>query len=601
MSEFGAGRSSRRQFLFNAAMAAAAVGVGGGALAGCGQGGSGAAGGGGGGKGGGRSGKQGETLFIAGFQWGPPTHFNPLGQSTGWPCGQGAMQLVYETLVRFNLLNGKLEPGLGKELQTPDDTTIVVPLQDGAKWQDGKPLTADDVVYTFELAKRHTELSYASFWDYVDKIEASDPQTVKLTLGRKPFNPAMAKNSLAGTYILPKHVWEPLEKQGKPMGQFENLKPVGSGPYKVDSYNQQQISLTRQDNYWGKSAFGGLPKPKYIVHPIFKGNQDGDLRFQRGGVDVMQQFTPQIWKMWEDKKLAVSTWYKKPPYHVPGGMPMLVINTTKKGLDNPAVRRALAFAINYQDIADKAMSRYSKPANSSVILPTGGESKFFDKDAVAANGWKYDPEQTKKILEGELKAKKGSDGIYVLPDGTRLGPWTAQTPTGWSDWQNALRIVANNAKAAGIEITTKFPQAPNVTSSVQAGDFDLACWGVASTSAATPWQRFRDVLDDRGVAKLGQPAFWNYGRFKDPAVAKLLDEAAGASDDAAAKQAYGKLDEIFMKNAPMIPLMYRPLEFYEFNETNWKNFPNEQNAYAPPMFSGAGVSWLFKIKRVSES
>ena len=56
-----------------------------------------------------------------------------------------------------------------------------------------------------------------------------------------------------------------------------------------------------------------------------------------------------------------------------------------------------------------------------------------------------------------------------------------------------------------------------------------------------------------------------------------------------------------MKNAPMIPLMYRPLEFYEFNEINWTNFPSEDNDYAPPMFSGAGISWLYKIKRVSEA
>jgi peptide/nickel transport system substrate-binding protein len=595
MSDFGTARQSRRQFLLNAALAGVAAGVGGSALTACGQGGAGS--GGAGSKG--RSGKEGETLFIAGFQWGPPNHFNPLGQNTAWPCGQGALQLVYESLVRFNLLDGSLEPGLAKEIQEPDKNTFVLPLQDGAKWQDGKPLTADDVVFTFEVAKRHAELSYADFWDFVESVEATDDATVTIALGQKPYNPAMVKNSLAGTYIIPKHVWEPLEKQGKPMGEHENLEPMGSGPYKIGTYNQQQVTLDRVDGYWGESVMGGPAKPKTIVHPIFKGNQDGDLRFERGGVDVMQQFTPQIWKMWEDKKLAVSTWYKKAPYHVPGGMPMLVINTTKKGLDNPLVRRALAFAIDYADIADKAMSRYSQPANSSVILPTGAEEKFFDQANVDANGWKYDPAQATKILEQDLGATKGSDGIYVLKDGTRLGPYTAQTPTGWSDWQNALRIVVNNAKQIGIEIRTKFPEAPNVTSSVGAGDFDLACWGVASTSPATPWQRFRDVLDDRGVAALGKEAFWNYGRFKDAKVPELLDQVASA-EESELKGLYAELDKIFMQNAPMIPLMYRPLEFYEFNEVNWTNFPSEDNDYAPPMFSGAGIAWLYKIKRVSE-
>jgi peptide/nickel transport system substrate-binding protein len=583
--------------LIRAALASTA-GLWGGVLAGCGQGG-GTGGGGGGGRRG-RSGREGETLFIAGLQWGPPRHFNPLGQSAAWPCGQNAMQLVYETLLRFNVLDGSLQPGLGKELQTPDENTYVIPLQDGTTWQDGEPLTADDVVFTFELAKRHTELSYASFWTYVEKVEATDERTVTVTLGRDPYNPGLVRNSLATTFILPRHIWEPREAEGKPMGEHENLDPVGSGPYQVESYNQQQISLKRFDDYWGKQVMGGLPKPTYIVHPIFKGNQDGDLRFERGGVDVMQQFTPQIWKMWEDKKLPVSTWYKKPPYHVPGGMPMLVINTQKKGLDNPLVRRALAFSINYADIADKAMSRYSQPANSSLILPIGAEEKYFNKENVEANGWRYDPDEAVRILEEEVGAKKGSDGVYVLPDGTRLGPYTAQTPTGWSDWQNALRIVAANAKAVGFDIRTQFPQAPNVTSSVQAGDFDLACWSVAATSAATPWQRFRDVLDRRGVADPGKPAFWNYGRFEDPSVAALLDKAAGA-DESELPALYTELDTIFMKNAPMIPLMYRPLEFFEFHESNWTNFPSEDNPYAPPMFQGAGVSWLYQIKRISEA
>ncbi|REF37620.1 ABC transporter substrate-binding protein [Thermasporomyces composti] len=589
----GSARRTRRQVLILAGTA----GLWGGILAGCGQ------GGGGGGAGGGRqgrSGREGETLFIAGFQWGPPRHFNPLGQSTAWPCNQNAMQLVYETLLRFNLLDGSLQPGLGKELQTPDENTFVIPLQDGTAWQDGEPLTAHDVVFTFELAKRHTELSYASFWDYVEKVEATDDRTVTVTLGREPYNPALVKNSLATTFILPRHIWEPREAEGKPMGEHENLDPVGSGPYQVESYNQQQISLKRFDDYWGQQVMGGLPKPTYIVHPIFKGNQDGDLRFERGGVDVMQQFTPQIWKMWEDKKLPVSTWYKEPPYHVPGGMPMLVINTLRKGLDNPLVRRALAFSINYADIADKAMSRYSEPANSSLILPVGAEEKYFNKENVEANGWRYDPDEAVRILEEEVGATKESDGVYVLPDGTRLGPYTAQTPTGWTDWQAALRIVAANAKAVGFDIRTEFPQAPNVTSSVQAGDFDLACWSVAATSAATPWQRFRDVLDHRGVAEPGKPAFWNYGRFEDPNVAALLDKAAGA-DESELPALYTELDTIFMKNAPMIPLMYRPLEFFEFHESNWTNFPSDDNPYAPPMFQGAGVTWLYQIRRISES
>jgi peptide/nickel transport system substrate-binding protein len=94
------------------------------------------------GKGGGRSGKgrkgaAGETLFVAGFQWGPPKSFNPLAASPDWPTARGQIQLIYESLLRFDLRDGSLHPGLAKRLEQPDDRTIKLALQDGTKWSDG--------------------------------------------------------------------------------------------------------------------------------------------------------------------------------------------------------------------------------------------------------------------------------------------------------------------------------------------------------------------------------------------------------------------------------------------------------------------------------
>jgi peptide/nickel transport system substrate-binding protein len=309
----------------------------------------------------------------------------------------------------------------------------------------------------------------------------------------------------------------------------------------------------------------------------------------------MQQFTPQIWKMWQDKKLPVGTWYDKPPYYIPGGMPMLVMNTTKKGLGDARVRRALAHAINYPRIAEQAMSQYSDPAQSSLILPKGADAQYFDAANVAANGWTYDTAKATQILEQELGAKKGSDGVYKLADGTRLGPWKVQTPNGWSDWQTAVQVVVESAKAAGFDLTADFPEANTLTPNVQNANFDLAVWYITGqTTAGTPWERFRDVMESRGVAAPGHSAFYNYGRFSNAAVGPLLDKGATATGDEL-KATLKQLDTIFMQNAPMIPLMYRPLDFFEVNGSVWKGFPTEKNPTAPPTFSGAGVLWLYDI------
>ena len=144
---------NRRQALSLAGvgLAGAAVGLG---AAGCGTAQRGSGGGGGGKAPQGRSGEAGDTLFVSGMQWGPPTNFNPLSPSPAFPSGMGQIQLIFESLLRFNLLDGSLQPGLGKELVENDGgKSLTVALQDGTTWSDGTELTADDVVFTFEIAK----------------------------------------------------------------------------------------------------------------------------------------------------------------------------------------------------------------------------------------------------------------------------------------------------------------------------------------------------------------------------------------------------------------------------------------------------------------
>jgi peptide/nickel transport system substrate-binding protein len=300
--------------------------------------------------------------------------------------------------------------------------------------------------------------------------------------------------------------------------------------------------------------------------------------------------------MWEDAGAPVGTWFDKPPYYIPGSIPMLIINVHRPGLDNPLVRRALAYSINYPQIAETAMSKYSIPANSSLIIPDGGEKQYYNEESVKANGWTYDPAKAKDILENQLKAAKGSDGVYVLPDGTRLGPWTARTPKGWTDWQTAINIVVQSAKEAGFDVSEDYPESPVVSSKLQNGDFDLNLWYISGASPASPWKRFRDMLDIRGIPDIGERANWDYGRFSDPAVPEALDNAGSAADAATAKQYYTQLDEIFMKNVPGIPLMYRPFEFYEFNQSHWTGFPTSEDPSAPPTFQYAGIQVLYKVK-----
>lgn len=530
-----------------------------------------------------------ETLYIAGMQWATPTNFSPLAPTIDWPAGNQQHPLIYETLFAYNVLTGDLEPLLAKELQIPDAKTMVIKLQDGTRWQDGQDLTADDVVYTLALAQTNKDLPYSAFGNYITDIKATDSRTIQLTLAEN-ISPNTVKTQLMQIFILPKHIWE---TRAAPLSRFTEMNPVGSGPYKLLEATAERIALERDDNYWGQTIMGGLPAPKYVVHPIFKNNDDGNIALQNGTVDFSQQFTPALWETFGQ---GVGTWFKVSPYYIPGQIPMAIINVNKKGLDNVLVRKALAYSINYASIAKLAMSDYSIPANSSLIIPDGAEKKYYDEAQVKELGWSYDPAKAKDILENQLKATKGPDGIYVLPDGTRLGPWTIQTPMGWTDWNAACEIFAQNAKEAGFDIRTEFPEYSVVYTRMQNGEFDILMYNYTGAGPASPLQRFRDAMDIRESAGIGQTAFRNYGRFKNDQVAPLLDAAGKETDEAKLKDIYAQLDKIFMENVPEIPMMYRPLQFYEFNTKVWTGFPTSDNPTAAPMHFGAGIKIFYQIK-----
>ena len=135
--------------------------------------------------------------------------------------------------------------------------------------------------------------------------------------------------------------------------------------------------------------------------------------------------------------------------------------------------------------------------------------------------------------------------------------------------------------------------------SSQNGDFDLCMYTYTGVNPASPWIRFRDALDDRGVPALRQDCVLELQPVQERRCRGPCRRRCGrAKSDAEAKTAYSALDKIYRENIPVVPLMYRPLDFYEFNASNWENFPTEENPYAPPMWQGAGIQWLFKIKKV---
>lgn len=543
-----------------------------------------------------------ETLYIDGLQWGAPTNFNPLNSNpASFPVASGsvARELMYETLFMYNQLDSKMYPLLGKSYSWSSDNEVcTVTLNPDAKWSDGQPVTADDVAYTFNLANGKYNVNWTQYWNYIDSVTAKDSHTVEFKVKDSNKNPLMVDEALESVYILPKHIWSAIEEKDfndpNTVMNEPNINAVASGPYKVFYYDATKIVLIRDDNYWGKasSMWGKLPAPKYITHNIFKDNAAGDVALKQGQIDVSQQFSPQVYNFGAN----VKTYLSASPYYIPGTIPWLVINTTIPGLDNANVRKAIAMCIDYDKIGQNAMSGYTAKMSPSLMLPTDPEQALIDNSQLSSLQWKSADAADANTLLDSIGAKKGSDGFRVL-NGKKLS-FKVECPTGWSDWNAALEIVATSCKAIGIDVKTYFPQQSVWANDYQVGKFDMIMYSYQGIGISSPWMRAYQAMDSDGVAAVGTTTFRNFGRYKNTEADKLLSEIPTITDAAKLKDAWTQLNEIYLKDVPAIGLMYRPSLFYTVNTSVWQGYPMEgDGTNIPPQIciDGYGVAALYKL------
>ncbi len=545
-----------------------------------------------------------ETLYIGGQQFTPPTNFNILSGTGAYPCSDARRPLIYETLFMYDPPTGNLEPLVGTGYEWIDDNTLQVKLNPDAKWSDGEVLNAEDVEFSYKMSQT-LSIYCSDTWDVCDDIVAVDDETVNF-IKKEGVGKNLIERELMKVALLPEHIWAPMMEtmEEAEIRQYENFDPVGSGPYKVYYYDDTRLVLIRDDNFWGQaeSMWGKLPEPKYICHVIFKDNNANTTAMQAGEVDYNENFIPQIWKLWENGE-PYHAYLNDLPYYEPGMLVSLYFNLTTPGLDNPDVRRAIGYAINYPQIIELAMSGYSPDVVPSLLMPDEMEKYLIEDDELKSLRWTYDPDKANEILDG-LGAEKGSDGIRVLPDGTRLGFWGLECPKGWSDWTSSLEIVAQSLKAVGIDAGSELPEQSVWLNHSQTGEFDMIMQRPAAyLDPSQPYARAKFIMDGSNTPEIGAQSFENYNRYYNEEATKLVQQIAITEDEEELKKLYTALDKIYLTDIPVVTLMYRPLTFYSVYEGVWTGFAQEGDGTGIPglaCFPYTSYKMLYNLKLVDE-
>jgi peptide/nickel transport system substrate-binding protein len=488
------------------------------------------------------------TILRVGWASEPDT-MNPL--TTYSTEAQEIIQLVYDKLLGYDLAL-KAKPQLAKNFAYSDDGKILTfTLRDNAKWHDGQPVTADDVVFTYNLIKDNEFGEYAQWLTHMTSIEATDPATVTLTFDLpQAFNPGLS------IPILPKHIWDGMTADD--IEKFANENPIGSGPFRfIEWQSGSSLTLERNPEFWGDA-----PKAEKITFVLY-GNEDVMAQALKGGdVDILTEVSPTVWdglKSAQNVKVVSLPSYS---FHHIG----FNVSEDSKSHGNPmlrdkVVRQALSYALDRNQLVELALAGHGRVGDS--IIPVGITDWYLPIPAdqqLDAN-----PDKAKTMLDGAGYVDGNGDGIREDRDGNPMEFHLIAIQTTSVDVRSA-QLFKDAAERIGIKLnlqTLDENTLGNMVYDTEAQDWDIFVWG---------W--------DSGVPDpnymLGVPLCSQIGGNNDifycnQEYDELYDQQATTLDVQARKAIVDKMQTMFYENAPYIVMWYQD-KLQAYSTSTWQGW-----------------------------
>jgi peptide/nickel transport system substrate-binding protein len=445
--------------------------------------------------------------------------------------------LAYSGLITVDA-HGNLLPKMATAVPNveSDQVTYKATLRDGIKWSDGQPVTADDVVYTFQLMfdpqyKAVTSRYRSQLEAHLDSVTAPDSKTV-IFKTKGPYAPFPISFLPIG--ILPKHVWSTLQPgaiNSSPMNQVPTVVNGPMIPVKWDKGSQYEMK--RNDQYFGGKTNLDSYFFKVVADAVQVANQ-----LKTGEIDVGQPDRSQ-WDSLANVQNIDRVKYVAPSfdYYIHNLDPA---KTPKAAIFNDVqVRRALLTALDRATIAQKVYFGLAAPADSSVSAAQWVHS-------TPKTQYPFDLAKANQMLDAAGWVK-GSDGIRAK-NGVRM-EWELRTNTGNTVRQTLITVLADQWKQVGANVTTNPVQFPQlVTQLSQTREFEMILLGISEGLDPDTTQLWSSKSIGGGAL--------NGMAYKNPKVDDLLDQAVVTLDRNKRKGLYQQIQEILMEDLPAPLLTY---------------------------------------------
>jgi peptide/nickel transport system substrate-binding protein len=453
------------------------------------------------------------------------------------------LELVYDLGINFAPADYSAAPFIITSwTPSEDQMTWTLKVRKDATFNDGEPLTAEDVAFTFSFVVDNAMPYYKDYFPFDPQFEVVDDETVLW----KSSEPTFAPEVPPYMPILPEHVWSQFDK-GDPAAtkqaarDFENKDPVGSGPFELAEYSPGQfLRFQYRDGYWG-----GTPATiDEIVFNIYDSPEAMATALKSGEIDFAEDVDQALFGQLQDQPgitthAASAGCWGNVAWNFGGQGPKA---TNHPAIQDLTVRQAVAYAIDRQRIVDLV---YKGTATVAYSILDPAKNNFYYKDIPEEFQYNYDPAKANQLLDDAGYLDTDGDGVREMPDGTNPLVFEFMTITDVSGSVKTGELFQSFLKEIGIDVEFKTVDQAKATDLWYTGEWDAYVWD---------WCPDPDPDFMLSVFTTDQCLGWSDGCYSNKAYDKLYDEQRQATDREDRRQIVYQMQDMIAQDLPLMVL-----------------------------------------------